>query len=169
MEITLEDFKHAMSGVFSTSICEATLDESEWQELLQRVRAGEEFTEASKSIETLPPPFKEDLLRVSNLNILKGALCQNHLKGFAIMAAILFALFDNLSQLEDGTAGQLIRYIDQEATKLILSAIDWCMLAIAAYLFAMLLWIGKVALRYYGMSITRVRAKRTPKKVKSAT
>ena len=92
MEITLEDFKHAMSGVFSTSICEATLDESEWQELLQRVRAGEEFTEASKTIETLPPPFKEDLLRVSNLNILKGALCQNHLKGFAIMAAILFAL-----------------------------------------------------------------------------
>ena len=137
----------------SSQEVELILDESEWQELLQRVRAGEEFTEASKSIETLPPPFKEDLLRVSNLNILKGALCQNHLKGFAIMAAILFALFDNLSQLEDGTAGQLIRYIDQEATKLILSAIDWCMLAIAAYLFAMLLWIGKVALRYYGMSI----------------
>lgn len=132
---------------------ELILEESEWQQLLQRVRAGEDFAGTSEAIETLPPPFRNDMLKVSNLNILKGALCQNHLKGFAVLAAILFAVFDNYNQLKDGDAKQVIDYLDTQANNLAPTATDWVLFAAVAYLFAMLLWIGKVALRYYGMSI----------------
>ena len=132
---------------------ELILDESEWQQLLQRVRAGEDLTVAADPAETLPPPFSDDTLKVSNLNIVKGALCQNHLKGFAILAALLVAVFDNLSQLQDGAARQVIDYIDTQADNLTFSVTGWIAFAAAAYLLAMLLWTGKIALRYYGMSI----------------
>lgn len=132
---------------------ELILEEPEWEQLLQRVSAGEDFADAADTIETLPPPFKDERLKVSNMNILKGGLCQNHLKGFAILGAILFAILDNLSQLEDDTAIQIFDYIDRQANNLALSAFEWIILAAAVYLLAMLLWIGKVALRYYGMSI----------------
>lgn len=134
----------------STQEVELILDESEWQGLQQSVRADEDF---AASADTAPPPFRNDTLIISNLNIIKGALCQNHLKGFAILAAVLLAVLDNLSQLKEGVSRQVIDYIDTQANNLAPSATDWILIAAVAYLFAMLLWIGKVALRYYGMSI----------------
>lgn len=132
---------------------ELILDEKDWQALMRRVSRGEDFAHITDESVALPPPVEDDTLTVSNINILKGALCQNHLKGFAVLAAVAAALFDKVSQLGDDTAGQIIDYIDAHAGNMMPSAWQAAVFLVAIYLIVMVLWTGKIALRYGNMSL----------------
>ena len=135
---------------------ELILNESEWQALLRQVRIGEDFPDAG-GLDTAvapPPPFRQDKLHVSNLNIIKGALCQNHLQGFAILGAIAAAVFNKVSEIDENATGRFIDYIDTHAGEVSLSVGQILLCAAVIYLLVMLLWTGRIALRYYGMTIT---------------
>lgn len=135
---------------------ELILNESEWQALLRQVRIGEDFPDAG-GLDTAvapPPPFRQDKLHVSNLNIIKGALCQNHLQGFAILGAIAAAVFNKVSEIDENATGRFIDYIDTHAGDVSLSVGQILVCAAIIYLIVMLLWTGRIALRYYGMTIT---------------
>lgn len=135
---------------------ELILNESEWQALLRQVRIGEDFPDAG-GLDTAvapPPPFRQDKLHVSNLNIIKGALCQNHLQGFAILGAIAAAVFNKVSEIDENATGRFIDYIDTHAGDVSLSVGQILLCAAVIYLLVMLLWTGRIALRYYGMTIT---------------
>lgn len=135
---------------------ELILNESEWQALLRQVRIGEDFPNAG-GLDTAvapPPPFRQDKLHVSNLNIIKGALCQNHLQGFAILGAIAAAVFNKVSEIDEDATGRFIDYIDAHAGDVSLSVGQILLCAVVIYLLVMLLWTGRIALRYYGMTIT---------------
>lgn len=135
---------------------ELILNESEWQTLLHQVRIGEDFPNAD-DLDTAvapPPPFRQDKLHVSNLNIIKGALCQNHLQGFAILGAIAAAVFNKVSEIDEDATGRFIDYIDTHAGDVSLSVGQILLCAAVIYLIVMLLWTGRIALRYYGMTIT---------------
>lgn len=135
---------------------ELILNESEWQALLRQVRIGEDFPDAGglDAAVAPPPPFRQETLQVSNLNIIKGALCQNHLQGFAILGAIAAAVFNKVSEIDEDATGQIIDYIDAHAGEVSLSVSQILLCAAVIYLFVMLLWTGRIALRYYGMTIT---------------
>ncbi len=142
---------------------ELILNESEWQALLRQVRIGEDFPDAG-GLDTAvapPPPFRQDKLHVSNLNIIKGALCQNHLQGFAILGAIAAAIFDKFSEIDRDATGRLIDYIDAHAGDISLSVGQILLCGAAIYLFVMLLWTGRTAIRYYGMTINIADSKLT--------
>lgn len=131
---------------------ELILDEAEWQRLLHRVRAGEPPALAADTAVSLPPPSDMCMHKVSDVNIIKGALCQNHLKGFAILATIVLALFDKINQIEDST-GRIVSYIDSHIGDALPSAGECTLLVLAIYFVVMLLWTGKIVLRYSGMTV----------------
>lgn len=142
---------------------ELILNESEWQALLRQVRLGEDFPNAGVQDTAVapPPPFRQETLHVSNLNIIKGALCQNHLQGFAILGAVAAAIFEKVNEIDEDATGQIIDYIDAHAGEVSLSVGQILLCAAVIYLFVMLLWTGRTAIRYYGMTIDIADSKLT--------
>jgi len=132
---------------------ELILDDSDMQMLLHRVRMGEEFTQITDVNIPLPPPLHSSKLKVSDLNIMKGALCQNHLKGFAILATILVAVYDKINQLGNDVTSRLFDYLDSRVESVLPSASDIILFSAVIYLMVMLLWTGKILLRYSNMSL----------------
>lgn len=132
---------------------ELILSENDWRNLLSRVGQGESFD--SKHNALLPPPLPSEqrLLRINNKNIIKGALCQNHLKGFAVLASIMLALFDKIGQLDDDASSRIIDYIDANVGNAFPTGWQALCFIVVIYLIVMMLWIGKVALRYGDMTI----------------
>lgn len=132
---------------------ELILDESEWQALLRQVRIGEDFSNIEDSAVAVPPPFEQETLHVSNLNIIKGALCQNHLKGFAILGAAAAYVFNKIMDVDSEVADYIIDYVDTRATDISMTIGQSLLVAFIIYLFVILLWTGRTAIRYYGMNI----------------
>lgn len=132
---------------------ELILSENDWRNLLSRVSQGESFDRTLKA--TLPPPLPSEqrMLRIRNINIIKGALCQNHLKGFAVLASIMLAVFDKIGQLDDGASSRIIDYIDANAGNALPTGWQALCFFVVIYLIVMMLWIGKVALRYGDMTV----------------
>lgn len=138
---------------------ELILDEHDWQNLLVDIKKGENLSDRpvlsdqsnqtywSESISS----STEETVRVSNSNIIKGALCQNHLKGFAVLAALLFSLLDNINQFGEDAYERIFNYIDDQASAAILTPLQWVCLFAVIYLVVILLWTGKIALRYGNM------------------
>lgn len=132
---------------------ELILDERDWQMLLERVSKGENFAHITDDSVALPPPVKDDTRSISNLNILKGALCQNHLKGFAVLATVTLALFDKVNQIDDNATDRIIEYIGTHAGDVMPTAWQCLCLLVAIYLIVMALWTSKIALRYGNMTL----------------
>ena len=99
---------------------ELILDDTDWNALLSLVEAQEQKPE-DKERET--GKADADKLVFSNMNLIKGAFCQNHL------------------------------YADACTRGLSVPAIMYIAALIALYMVIMLLWIGKVFLRYANMEV----------------
>lgn len=140
---------------------ELILDEHDWQALLADIKKGENLSNRSDLSDQSDlsarsdsiSSSEEETLRVSNSNIIKGALCQNHLKGFAVLAAVFFSLLDNISQFGEDAYDRIFNYIDDQASSAILTPMQWLCFLAAVYLVVMLLWTGKIALRYGNMTL----------------
>lgn len=138
---------------------ELILDEHDWQHLLADIKKGENLSDRSVLSDQSNQTYwsesisssTEETVRVSNSNIIKGALCQNHLKGFAVLAALLFSLLDNINQFGEDAYERIFNYIDDQASAAILTPLQWVCLFAVIYLVVMLLWTGKIALRYGNM------------------
>lgn len=136
---------------------ELILDEHDWQDLLADIKKGENLSDRpvlsdqSDRSASPSPSVEGETIIISNSNIINGALCQNHLKGFAVLAAVLFPMLDNISQFGDDAYDRIFNYIDGQLSYAVLTPLQWVCFFAAIYLVVLLLWTGKIALRYGNM------------------
>lgn len=140
---------------------ELILDDRDWNELLNRMEVQQKDREEVAEAET--PVLEEvsatasgrcDLsLKVSNLNLLKGALCQNHLKGMVILLGILGTLYDQFTSVNEQAAKYVIDYVDEQASATSFSLSAVLAVIVGLYVVVLVLWTGKIFLRYSNMNI----------------
>lgn len=132
---------------------ELILDEADWQQLIKEIESQEKQPVAADAVE--PPPFNpESTVKFSNLNLLRDALCQNHLKGAAILLGFLWMIYSEVSDVIDDAAERLANKAADFYEEANLSALDIAGLAAAGYLFVLLLWLGKAFLLYSNMTLS---------------
>lgn len=130
---------------------ELILDEADWQNMLKIIERGDPG---------LPPDLPEDVaahnptIRFSNKALVLDGLCQNHLKGFAILFGFLAVIYDRINDFTDNAVDTITDYtvshFDISAITLpgIIGAVA------GLYILVALLWLGKVVMRYYDMTLT---------------
>ena len=149
---------------------ELILDDRDWKALMERVEVEEAVPDAPSaavsdsselSVASGTSRFSEaaeertsgNSLSFSNSNLIKGAFCQNHLQGMAVLFAALAAVYNTVSTVDDHAVDHIIDYVDTHAGTLSLQPSGYVVVAVALYFFVMLLWIGKVFLRYANMEV----------------
>lgn len=129
---------------------ELILDEPDWQSLLALLKEGEspgmEDTITQERVATSEIRFK-------NKNLLTDALCQNHLKGVAVLAGFFAVIYDQLGYFTDDPAETIANYTAAHSEQFMLSPSGMFFVLIGAYLIVLLLWLGKVFLKYSDMSL----------------
>ncbi len=140
---------------------ELILDEYEWQRLLNVIKAEDV---APSSSETTPPPHpaintvqagaQESTIRFSTSKLIADALCQNHLRGMAILGGFLVAILDALGNLTEEATSSMAAYLDSHSEALIDSPWKIVALLAAVYIGMLVLWVGNVLLRYSDMSMS---------------
>ena len=93
------------------------------------------------------------IVKFSNLNLIKGAFCQNHLKGMAVLGSAILALYGQVSQYSDKAIIYAFDYIEAKTPGISFSLTVFILMLIAFYFMVMILWIGKVFLRYFNMEV----------------
>ena len=155
---------------------ELILDDRDWKALMERVEVEEDVSGSSElpgsselSVASGTSRFSEaaeertsgSSLSFSNSNLIKGAFCQNHLQGMAVLFAALAAVYNSVTTVDDHAVDHIIDYVDTHAGTLSLQPSGYVVLAVALYFFVMLLWIGKVFLRYANMEVRIARGQLT--------
>lgn len=163
---------------------ELILDDRDWKTLMERVEVEEAVPDAPSAAVSgsseLPDSselsgasgtshFSEaaeertsgSSLSFSNSNLIKGAFCQNHLQGMAVLFAALAAVYNSVTTVDDHAVDHIIDYVDTHAGTLSLQPSGYVVVAVALYFFVMLLWIGKVFLRYANMEVRIARGQLT--------
>ena len=157
---------------------ELILDDRDWKALMERVEMEEEAVPSAAVSASSELPVSSELsvasgtsrfpeaaeertsgssLSFSNSNLIKGAFCQNHLQGMAVLFAALAAVYNTVSTVDDHAVDHIIDYVDTHAGTLSLQPSGYVVVAVALYFFVMLLWIGKVFLRYANMEVRIAR------------
>ena len=165
-------FIHGLLSKETTSIPLSKVDDRDWKALMERVEVEEavsgssELSDSSElSVASGTSRFPEaaeertsgSSLSFSNSNLIKGAFCQNHLQGMAVLFAALAAVYNTVSTVDDHAVDHIIDYVDTHAGTLSLQPSGYVVVAVALYFFVMLLWIGKVFLRYANMEVRIAR------------
>ena len=131
---------------------ELILDEFEWKRLLSIIDSKESLqTDSSDQ----PPVYNPvSTIRFPNKNLILSALCQNHLKGMAVLGSFLSIIFDHLADLPDTATDSAANFLEVYFDRLFTSPIKVIALFAIIYVFILILWIGRVMLRYSNMSMS---------------
>ena len=139
---------------------ELILDDEDWNILFEHIEIGEKKSEEQEIEENNEKISNENILKskcnnlnYSNLNLIKGALCQNHLKGMTILLGLIVILYNKITSVSNSATTELIDYIDKHSGDLSFSIIDVVYIVLAVYVIIMALWVGKVVLRYFNMIV----------------
>lgn len=128
---------------------ELILDEHAWRALLSHIQHEE-----SRAV---PPAMDEEKgekdYKFSNLNLVKGAFCQNHLRGLAVMLGVVFWVWDKVMDIDEDTAQRAFDYVGSRADEAVITAVDVIVVAAIVYLLSMLVWVGIAFFRYYNMRV----------------
>lgn len=140
-----------------TEEIELILDDDDWDALLSRVENKENTQEEVKETEATEHETTENnktiKLEVSNLNLIKGALCQNHLKGMAVLFGVLATLYNQITSVNDKAANYFIDYVETHADSSAFSVTAVLTVIVILYIVILILWMGKVFLQYFNMDI----------------
>lgn len=132
---------------------ELILSESDWECLLNRIEWQEKPQPAAGDMPSVSNP--STVRKFSNGDLVLDALCQNHLKGMLVLGAFVAAVFNNLiSDLPDGAIEKIVAYLESNFNHFAVSVSGMVMIMALAYILSLLLWLGKVLLRYYDLSLT---------------
>ena len=134
-----------------TAEIELILDEYDWNVLLGQVETQSKGAENTfDAINVRPATNTGDerniKLNVSNLNLIKGALCQNHLKGMVVLLGVLGTLYNQTLSVNEEWVKQFIDNVDTYAETASFSYSVFVFIVAALYLVVLLLWMGKVFL-----------------------
>lgn len=137
-----------------TEEIELILDDDDWNALLSRVETQEntqrEINETEQDDTTDSKTVK---LEVSNLNLIKGALCQNHLKGMAVLFGVFATLYNQITSVNDKATKYFIDYVETQADYSAFSVTAVLTVIVILYVVILILWMGKVFLQYFNMDI----------------
>lgn len=129
---------------------ELILSESDWQSLLNLV----ERQEQPQTAPDVPPAYNPSSnIKFSNRDLFIDALCQNHLKGMLILGGFGMAILNSLSDLSDNTIDIIADYLESHLGYFTLSIAGIAVIMACTYIVSLLLWLGKVFLRYYDLSL----------------
>lgn len=132
---------------------ELILDEEDWEKLLMRIQV-QEMPAAEFSADVIPElPDEATTIRPDISNLIKDALCQNHLKGFAVLAGALSVVLGNLSDIDEETLETAVDYVGVQAQSILSSVALLVAGVIVLYLLIVLFWVGRIILRYGNMSV----------------
>lgn len=129
---------------------ELILSETDWQRLVSRIEAQEKSGSDTEAEEEAPPASaaqKESdeahTIYPGNIKLLKGILCQNHLKGAIILATFLGAALNNLHDFWDIIGNKIISYAETQYNQLATSSVTAGIIIAAAltfYIAITILW-----------------------------
>lgn len=126
---------------------EMILDNEDWEALLSRIETLDSQTQIQASeadkIEEKTDGYTTKL-SVGNLNLIKGALCQNHLRGMVVFGSILVTLYDQIISVNENAVEYFYGYMATHADFLRLSLSSCITVAAILYIVTLLLWLGKV-------------------------
>ncbi|MCM1349366.1 MAG: PH domain-containing protein [Firmicutes bacterium] len=132
---------------------ELILNESDWQSLLAQIEKEEnaepELTEEPATTQTTVPA---PAMQFDNAALALDALCQNHLKGLAVLGSILAVIIDRLNDFSETATETVANQTYSYLESLVLSPIFIAGIVIVLYAIVLMLWLGKVFLRYFDMS-----------------
>ena len=80
------------------------------------------------------------------------ALCQNHLKGMVILGGFVSVIFNTLSDFSENSIELIEGYIKSHFDQFALSVTGVALIMACTYIVSLVLWLGKVLLRYYNLS-----------------
>lgn len=130
---------------------ELILTESDWQSLLLRIEQQESpDTHASATPVSNPSSCR----KFSNKNLMLDALCQNHLKGMLILGSLAAVIFSHISDLPRNNIDMIASHLESYLDHLTISLADIAIITAFTYIAVIMLWLGKVLLRYYDLSLT---------------
>ena len=163
-----------------TEEIELILDDRDWKALLNRVEMQEgtakeerpwgdahETGTAGTAVRIMKMDGEDVAvgqavrMSFSNLNLIKGAFCQNHLQGMAVLFAALAAVYNAVTTVDDRAVDHVIDYVGAHAGALSFPPSAYLAVAVILYLVIMLMWIGKVFLRYSNMDVRMARGQLT--------
>ncbi|MDN4753374.1 PH domain-containing protein [Porphyromonadaceae bacterium W3.11] len=146
-----------MIGVFFDTIAEKgqelefILSEEDWQMMLSLV-SPEEMMEVQKQIEMRESREKSKVVyRMSPIQIIKGTLVQNHLKGLWMIVLAFWYLFSQLSDYS-WIMDKLLSYA--EAQFIGVSIVFYLMAFIFAYIAGLIVLCAAMLMKYWGLQIT---------------
>lgn len=133
---------------------ELILSEADWQSLLKRIELQERPQPAVADMP--PPPVRShtSYRKFSNTDLVLDALCQNHLKGMAVLGGFVAVFFNNMLNLYENLFDIIADYFESHFAHLAMSVAGIAMIMASAYVVSLVLWLGKVLLRYYDLSLT---------------
>lgn len=130
---------------------ELILSEADWQSLLGRIERQEQPQPASADA---PPAYNpSSVMTFGNENLVLDALCQNHLKGMVVMGSFAAMIFGQMSNLSKSDIDQMADYLESHLGDFAVSVAGVAMIMASAYVASLVLWLGKVILRYYNLSL----------------
>lgn len=142
---------------------ELILDESDWQSLMNLIEAEETI----KDLDNNSPNDEHDNIDTNadekkfryfgNKNLFLDALCQNHLKGAAVLGGFLAAVYDRLNDFSEDAAERIINYTENFIDTVTIPTVIIIAGLIAVYILILVLWLGKVMIRYYDMTLETTR------------
>lgn len=139
---------------------ELILDYKDWDALIERIEQQEQMPEEDKQpteencvIREAKPVANKYTLKLSNLNLIKGAFCQNHFRGMIVLLGILFTFYDKVLSASDRILNLFIDYVNEHADYASLSVTVFVICIIVLYLVIMILWIVNVFMQYYNMEV----------------
>jgi len=138
-----------------TEELELILDENDWNALQSLIEKEERPVPNGLHTPTdIPTVFNAiSTIRFRNESLLMDALCQNHLKGMAILLGILAFIYDRLNDVFDNAADTITNYTLEHFKEFTLTPLHIIIISAAVYAIVLLLWIGKSFLRYGNMSL----------------
>ena len=134
---------------------ELILDDDDWQTLLKRVETQDDAVDMEQTVTDELPPIPKvapKSMAYSNMNLLKGAFCQNHFKGMAVLGGVLATIYGKVTAVSDEVVGYAIDYVADYVDHAAYITYSFTMIAVfivGAYLMTMLLWMGKAFLDYF--------------------
>lgn len=122
---------------------EMILDNEDWEALLSRIETLDSQTQIQASeadkIEEKTDGYTTKL-SVGNLNLIKGALCQNHLRGMVVFGSILVTLYDQIISVNENAVEYFYGYMATHADFLRLSLSSCITVAAILYIVTLLLY-----------------------------
>ncbi len=131
---------------------ELILDEYDWKRLIQVIEKEEKPLPQSESepLENNPTAT----IHFPNKNLLLAALCQNHLKGMAVLLSLLAVIFGSFENLSKDQYESILEWLDSFLDMLIASPSRIVSTLIIVYVVILVMWLGKIILRYYDTTMS---------------